>query len=362
MFCHQCGSAVSDGATTCASCGADVRAKDQGATQPIPASDATIRIGPMGSVPVPATPAGPAAVEATAPTNPFVLPATTILTPSDPTTAKVVPPTVARPNGSRNSAPLAMLFGVAALLGVAAFGAYRWSAGRTAPAEVPVAAATPAPAPVPPPAAPAPAPADPAATTPPAPVDPPAADPATPPAPAAVPATGPGSGPALLATARKERDAAISQRDAALDQVRQLRDELTRVRATAAATPAPAAPAPTSPDTAKLAQLQKEHDTVRYIVGSKKQLINDKVIESHLYLLPPPAASLSSITLSQTTDISFDGKSYGLNNVKNVVLIPSSVWEGTDYKTTISGATVKVTILRPDAFRTLARYFVLMLE
>lgn len=175
------------------------------------------------------------------------------------------------------------------------------------------------------------------------------------------PTSGPGSGPALLAAARKDRDAAIVQRDAALAQVKQLHDDLARATAAAAAAPAPVV-APTSPaDAARLTQLQKEHDTVRFVAGSRKQLLADRVIESHLYLLPPPA-NVTQISLSQTTEITLDAKTYGMNSVKDLVVIPSSVWENTDYKISNTGSSVTFTILRPDAFRSFARYFVLMIE
>lgn len=352
MFCHQCGSVVSDTAATCGSCGADLRSKNQGDTQPIPAPDATIRMAPVSSVPVPEPRVGASASEL-APT--MVMPV-----PADPATAKIPGP-AAGPKAHRSAAPLVLLFLAAVLVSVGGVNAYEWWANRSASAST----VAPAAAPVAPStnAAPAP-PAAPAA----APVEPPAADPTTaapPAAPAAVdaPATGPGSGPALLAAARKERDAAVVQRDAALAQVKQLQDDLNRARAAAAAAAAtPAVPAAPPPDTARLAQLQKDHDTVQYIVGSRKQLIADKIIESHLYMLPPPAGNLTAVNLSQATDISFDAKVYGINNVKSVVVIPSSIWENTDYKTTISGSQVKFTILRPDAFRAFARYFVLMVE
>jgi hypothetical protein len=368
MFCHQCGSGVSDDAATCGSCGAALRSKNPGDTQPIQAPDATIRMATPSDA---ASGGGPAVAMPVAPAQP--LPATTVMTAVDASTIAKPPASTGPSTAPRQSAPLVLLFGAAVLLGVAGWGAYQWSAGRAAEraaaanvasataaatnaanaASSAVTAATAA-------AVDATAAVTPAA----APVEPPAADPvATPAGSAAVqPATGPGSGPALLAAARKERDAAIAQRDAALDQVKQLNSDLTHARAAAApATPAPAASPTSASDAARLAQLQKDHDTVRYVAGSRKQLLADKVIESHLYLLPPPA-SLTQISLSQTTEITLDAKSYGLNSVKNVVVIPSSVWENTDYKISNSGSSVTFTILRPDAFRTFARYFVLMLE
>jgi hypothetical protein len=369
MFCHQCGSGVSDGAATCGSCGADVRSKNQGDTQPIQAPDATIRM----AAPSEAAPGGGQTASTTPAGQPQPLPATTVMTAVDPSTIAKPPVSTTPSTAPRQSAPLVLLFGAAVLLGVAGWGAYQWSAGRSAEraAAANVAAATTAAANAASSAVTAAtsAAADATAAVTPAaaPVEPPAADPvaATAAATAAAqpPATGPGSGPALLAAARKERDAAIAQRDAALEQVKQLNNDLTHARAAAApATPAPAVSSTSSADAARLAQLQKEHDTVRYVVGSRKQLLADKVIESHLYLLPPPA-NLTQISLSQTTEITLDAKSYGLNSVKNVVVMPSSVWENTDYKISNSGgSTVTFTILRPDAFRTFARYFVLMLE
>jgi hypothetical protein len=368
MFCHHCGSGVSDGAATCGSCGAELRSKSQGDTQPISPPDATIRI----SAPAEASP-GVGQMAAATPAVPSrELPATTIMTAVD-QAAIAKPPMPSAPSAAPGpSAPLVLLFGAAVLLGVAGWGAYQWSVGRSAAkaaaaaaasattaatnaASSAVTAATSAAADVT------------AAVTPAAaPVEPPAADPvaATAAATTAVqpPATGPGSGPALLAAARKDRDAAIAQRDAALEQIKQLNSDLTHARAAAAsATPAPAVSPTSASDAARLAQLQKEHDTIRYVVGSRKQLLADKVIESHLYLLPPPA-NLTQISLSQTTEITLDAKAYGMNNIKNVVVMPSSVWENTDYKISNAGSTVTFTILRPDAFRTFARYFVIMLE
>jgi hypothetical protein len=371
MFCHQCGSGVSDGAAVCGSCGADLRSKSQGDTQPIPPSDATIRI----ATPAEAAPGGGHEAAATPEVSSRPLPPTTVMTAVDPAAIAKPPMPTGSSAPSGPSAPLVLLFGAAVLLGVAGWGAYQWSVGRSAAKAAAAAAASAASATtaaanaasgVVTAATSAAADVTAAVTPAAAPVEPPVADPTAATAAAATavqpPATGPGSGPALLAAARKERDAAIAQRDAALEQIKQLNSDLTRARAAAApATPAPAVSPASASDATRLAQLQKDHDTVRYVVGSRKQLLADKVIESHLYLLPPPA-NLTQISLSQTTEITLDAKAYGVNNVKNVVVMPSSVWENTDYKISTSGSTVTFTILRPDAFRSFARYFVIMIE
>jgi hypothetical protein len=159
---------------------------------------------------------------------------------------------------------------------------------------------------------------------------------------------------AQLAAARQERDAAIAQRDAAIDQVRQLRDDLAHGRA--------AAPSPTSAaDAARLTQLLRDRDTLHYVAGPKKLLMANKVLESHLYLLPPPS-DLVPLNVGQTSEITLDGQAYGMNKVKDLLVIPSSVWEGSDYRYTITGTTVKFTILKPESFRAFARYFVILLN
>ncbi len=54
------------------------------------------------------------------------------------------------------------------------------------------------------------------------------------------------------------------------------------------------------------------------------------MIESH-GMLPPPA-TVTPINLSQTTEISFDAKTYGVNNPKDVVSHSDWLWENTDYR------------------------------
>ncbi len=366
MFCHQCGAKVVDNAVSCGSCGATLRSIGQGDTQPMPMPGPTVRMTAAGSDTAPDS--GRAAAS-TAAFSSKELPPTTVIPVVDPATAKIPAP-AAQPKAAKNSAPMVMLFGAAVLMGVAAWGAYEWSLGRSGPSPDPAAPAATATATAGAPSSAAPAatsPApDPTSVPPPGPsAQPPAADPmaGTPAATPAVqpPATGPGSGPALLAAARKERDAAVVQRDAALEQVKQLHDDLARATAAAAAAAVPAA-TPVSPaDAARLTQLQKEHDTVRFVAGTRKQLLADRIIESHLYLLPPPA-NVTQISLSQTTEINLDAKTYGMTSVKDLVVIPSSVWENTDYKISNNGSSITFTILRPDAFRSFARYFVLMIE
>jgi hypothetical protein len=67
--------------------------------------------------------------------------------------------------------------------------------------------------------------------------------------------------------------------------------------------------------------------------------------------------------LSAVTEIRLEAKAYGLTRVRDVTVIPSSVWQDVDFKFDLgdgSGATL--TLLRPDAFRNFAKYFVIMLD
>jgi hypothetical protein len=228
---------------------------------------------------------------------------------------------------------------------VAGWGAYQWSLRRAATQEAtPTAVSAAATAATK--AIDAAAPALEAAGATPAPAPPVATSPAPP----------PNSGPTLaqLTAARLERDAAIEQRDAANEQVRQLREDLARGRTTAP-------PTISATDGARLAQLQRERDTLRYVAGSKKLLMAQKVIESHLYLLPPPPDPVV-INVSQTTEITLEATAFGLKKIKDVQVIPSSVWEDTDFKVTITGTTAKFTILKPESFRTFAKYFVILVN
>jgi len=338
MYCHQCGSIVSDDSASCGACGAELRAPRQPMeTQAMPAADAsaTLRMTPLASVPVP----GRRPLTAVA-----AQPMTAVMSPA-PAPAHMTP-SAARFASNKNPATAVLLGGIAALM-LLAWSGYQWSLRRAASQAVADQAQTTASGDVV-----ARAGIGSGAT---------AVNASTSTAaltPGSMPADGAAATPAptlaQLTAARQERDAAIAQRDAALDQVRQLRDDLAYGRA--------AAPSPTSAaDAARLTQLQRDRDTLRYVAGPKKLLMANKVIESHLYLLPPPS-DLVPLNVGQTSEITLDGQTYGMNKVKDLLVIPSSVWEGSDYRYTITGTTVKFTILKPESFRAFARYFVILLN
>jgi hypothetical protein len=254
-----------------------------------------------------------------------------------------------------------MAIGAAVVVILAAGGAFAmWRArpadANAAAAPVPAAAATPPAGAAPSDAQPAPPPAvalSPAAAAP----DP--GSPATPPADASASA-------AIVAQARRDRDSAITQRDAALAQVRQLTDQVTSCRntsASAAVAPTAACASAPSGDTAtRLAQLQKERDTLRYVVGTRRQLQASNVFDINLYLKQPPS-SLTTLNLGTTTEVTIEAKSVGLSRIKDITIIPSSVWQDVDFKFDVGdGSAARITILRPDAFRNFAKYFVIMAE
>ncbi len=337
MYCHQCGSIVSDDAVTCGACGAPQRpARQKTETQSVPMADAsaTLRMTPLASVPVPGS--RPVAVmspqPATAVMTPPAIPAATLSS---------APRSAAR----KNPATAVLLGGIAALM-LVAWSGYQWSLRRAVTQDAAVSAAQTV------------APADNATSAGDGAASAVGQGPAVAPAPASLTSDNAPPRPeptlAQLTAARQERDAAIAQRDSALDQVRQLRDDLAHGRS--------AAPTPTSAvDALRLTQLQRDRDTLHYVAGPRKLLLANKVIESHLYLLPPPS-DLVSLNLGQTTEITLSGDSYGMNKIRDLQVIPSSVWEGTDYRYTITGTTVKFTILKADAFRSFAKYFVILLN
>ena len=337
MYCHQCGSIVSDDSASCGACGAELRpARQPVDAQPMPVADssATLRMAPLASVPVP----GPRPL-AVVPAQPV----TAVMSPA--AAAAAVTPTASRVVTSRNPATAVLLGGIAALM-LVAWSGYQWSLRRAASQAVADAAQTTASG-----EAVARAAIGSGATAVNASTSA-ALTPASRPADEAV--SNPAPTLAQLAAARQERDAAIAQRDAALDQVRQLRDDLAHGRA--------AAPSPTSAaDAARLTQLLRDRDTLHYVAGPRKFLMANKVLESHLYLLPPPS-DLVLLNVGQTSEITLDGQTYGMNKIKDLQVIPSSVWEGNDYRYTITGTTVKFTILKPESFRAFARYFVILLN
>ena len=132
MYCHQCGSIVSDDSASCGACGAEIRAPRQPmATQAMPVADssATLRMTPLASVPVP----GPRPLTA--------VPSQPVTAVMSPTPARALTPSASRFVSNKNPATAVLLGGIAALM-LLAWSGYQWSLRRAASQAVADAAQT----------------------------------------------------------------------------------------------------------------------------------------------------------------------------------------------------------------------------
>ena len=60
-------------------------------------------------------------------------------------------------------------------------------------------------------------------------------------------------------------------------------------------------------------------NTIRYVVGSKNQLVAQRVIDRNLRLRALESAGAQSLSLLESTDISVDGGAYGLKRIKKEI-------------------------------------------
>jgi hypothetical protein len=169
----------------------------------------------------------------------------------------------------------------------------------------------------------------------------------------------------LVATAR---DSALAERDAALAEGGRLKADLDDTKNIAKATEGALR---TAEDEGKAfmeaAERQRvANDTLRYVIDSKKQLIARKIINKNLTLLPfPQTAAVATLDVGQSDSLSLtiDGSAYGLKKIKKLTVAPGAVSPGLDYRVELSdGPIVRFTILRPEAFKTLAKFFAIVLE
>jgi hypothetical protein len=122
---------------------------------------------------------------------------------------------------------------------------------------------------------------------------------------------------------------------------------------------------------AERAQARQEHDraealdaarnTVHYVVGSKKALVQQHVISGNLtQVLAFDAAGVSTFDARKTTDIRIDASAYGLTRIKKITLLPRVFDTQRDVQATIDGGFAVLRLINLDKFRN--NQFVIVLE
>ncbi len=107
---------------------------------------------------------------------------------------------------------------------------------------------------------------------------------------------------------------------------------------------------------------RSSNSTLRYLVGSKSELIKSKVIDGSYRLRPARAAGTPLVAADSTTLPPIDPSAHGIRKIKRVTLLPGLVAEGEDYTLLNVDGFLSVAIVRPDRFSQYAKYFVIVLE
>jgi hypothetical protein len=105
-------------------------------------------------------------------------------------------------------------------------------------------------------------------------------------------------------------------------------------------------------------RLKVEADTIQYIVGCKKDLVKDQVIDANYGLTSPRGGK--ALQLSTTREIPFEASC--VKTIKKVVLTPGRFVEKTDFSIQTLGPIGKLTILNPDRFKEGSRFLAIVLE
>lgn len=164
----------------------------------------------------------------------------------------------------------------------------------------------------------------------------------------------------MLRTERNEAIASLEQAKADLEDTRNIakaaEEALEKTNADLAA--ASEAAAKEREENARRAAAE---NTIRFVVGSKKQLERQKVIDGRFRLKAVDAAGAQPLNLLETSDISVDGIAYGMKRVKKVTLVPEVFTKDVDYQVTMEGPFARVKILQKDKFA-VARFLAVVLE
>jgi hypothetical protein len=142
-----------------------------------------------------------------------------------------------------------------------------------------------------------------------------------------------------LADTQSERDslkAATEEKDAALTRSA---EELKAMTETA------------EQQRAEVQRRELEANTLRFIVGSKKALVKNKLLEKNMRRWNPATDQMSTLNLMESQEIPIDAASLGLKKVKKVTLVPEIFQAGVDYAVEVGGPTATLKITTPDKFK-----------
>lgn len=161
----------------------------------------------------------------------------------------------------------------------------------------------------------------------------------------------------LAAMVTRERDAALTD----LEAVRADRDDLRNLADVASRTLEDTRAELKAMAVAAERQLGSS-GTLRYVIGSKSDLVKGRIIDGSYRLLPVKTAGTALEASAPTSLPPIDPAAYGLKRVRRITVVPGLISEGEDYQISGVASFPSVAILRPDRFAQYARYFVVVLE
>jgi predicted nucleic acid-binding Zn-ribbon protein len=151
-----------------------------------------------------------------------------------------------------------------------------------------------------------------------------------------------------------------TERDAALKQLAQTQTERDELKATTqkldetvarTSEELKAMTETAEKERAEVARRDVEANSVLYILGSKKDLVNRKIVEKNLRRFYPDVGESQKLNLLEATEISIDAKQLGLRRVKKVTLLPESFKAGVDYMVSTGGQTAVLRFTAADKFK-----------
>jgi hypothetical protein len=111
---------------------------------------------------------------------------------------------------------------------------------------------------------------------------------------------------------------------------------------------------------AEVQRREVESNTIHYVLGSKKSLVDRKIIEKNMRRWSPEATTLAALNLMDAAEIPIDAASLGLKRVKKITLLPEIFKAGVDYAVTTGGPTATLRITAPEKFK--QNRFVIVVE